>query len=279
MKYACFIVTYKRPDTVTPKMLREHGYSGEYFLVVSDNDPCIEEYKSRYGDSVLVFHKPDYAWIDTCDLDPSLDFANIARYAAHDFARELKYDAWCMLDDDLSDIKYRSYNENHSLKTYEVTKLDALMDACFEFVMKFPPGTIFGFLSACLMFPGRIDKFERFWSQISFRRTSDPYLVKGRFYDDFTEVLDKNNIGEIAFVLHEITYKGDAYDASKVENDVSGGMLQAYEKYSRYARRFMSLMIHPCGGMGCQINKAGCLVFPKGMSSSVQILPERFKKQ
>lgn len=276
MKYACFILTYKRPNATTPNMLRKHGYKGEYFLVVSDNDPCLEEYKKAYGDKVLVFHKPDYAWVDSCDLDPSLDFATIARYAAYDAARARGYDAWCMLDDDLSDLKYRAYDENHSLKTYEVTRLDEIMEACFEAVMKFPKGTIFSFFPSAMMFPGRIDKFERFASQFYFRDTRDGYYGKGRIHEDLIELFRKSSTGELAFCMHEITYNSVVFE-SKSGGSSDGGMLSEYKRFSTYERCFKVIINNP-NFFRISINDSGEMKCDKVLSNYVRILDERHRK-
>ena len=57
---AVFIPTYKRAKKVlTYKTLRDAKYDGKIYLIVSDDDPQIEDYKKKYPTEVIIFSKED----------------------------------------------------------------------------------------------------------------------------------------------------------------------------------------------------------------------------
>ena len=68
--FCVFILSNGRPDNIkTLETLQRSGYTGKWYIVIDDEDPTGNQYKSTYGDKVLVFSKaknPEIllTWID-----------------------------------------------------------------------------------------------------------------------------------------------------------------------------------------------------------------------
>ena len=117
MKYATFIISYKRPtNQKTLDYILSAGYSGTWYIVVDDRDPTIEEYKALYADHILVFSKEEMLKItDNPIYPPELNFAVYARNACEQFANKLGLDSFIVLDDDIKSFSLR-YDEDGFLR-------------------------------------------------------------------------------------------------------------------------------------------------------------------
>ena len=75
--FACIVISHGRPECSTVKVLRECGYTGKIYIVVSDEDKTLPDYVERYGNDVYVFHKEEC--FDTGDLGGSMACGVFAR--------------------------------------------------------------------------------------------------------------------------------------------------------------------------------------------------------
>ncbi|MGB9615592.1 MAG: hypothetical protein ACPL3B_08825 [Fervidobacterium sp.] len=106
-RFVIFIISYMRPDRqYTLKMLTKKGYTGDWYIVIGEDDPMKGEYLKRYGDRVLVFDKRDYRWIDLYDTDEDLVSTIFARNAVYDLAEKLGYEYFFIVDDDIEDVRF-----------------------------------------------------------------------------------------------------------------------------------------------------------------------------
>jgi hypothetical protein len=274
MNTAVIIISHSRPSCETYGALRAHGYSGKIFILVDDEDQTVESYKAKYKDCVHVYHKQDYRLVDTCDNSSSLSAAVVARHACHDLAVSLGLDAYVMSDDDITDFVYRQYDENHSLKTYQIHNFDEVFSECYDFLFSIK-NTMFSFFPAAMVFPGRFDKFERWCTQFMFRKVSDGIHLKQRFHDDMYEMMTCDRIGYFVFCIHNLIFKSDQCTTTQ---SVTGGMADAYKSYSPYARRFLNVITNPSMfSIECDAGKGG-IIFKKHTPDYVQILREEHKK-
>ena len=57
-EFAVFIMVHGRPSRMkTYETLRKQGYTGKIYCVADNLDKTLDEYKSIYGDDLLVFDK------------------------------------------------------------------------------------------------------------------------------------------------------------------------------------------------------------------------------
>ena len=68
--FAVFILTHGRPDRIhTLKTLEKQGYTGDWYLVIDNEDKMADEYYKNYGDKVIMFDKKAISLtFDTADL-------------------------------------------------------------------------------------------------------------------------------------------------------------------------------------------------------------------
>lgn len=102
--FAILIATNGRADKqITYESLKNGGYTGKVYLVIDDLDEQGEEYRRRYGDSVIVFDKREYAKkVDTMTAWEELRSDAYARVACYDIADRMGLEFFGMFDDDLS---------------------------------------------------------------------------------------------------------------------------------------------------------------------------------
>lgn len=107
-EYCIFILTHRRPDRVfTYDTLRKSGYTGPIYLIVDDHDPTIDQYRSRYGDQVIVFDLD--ATKSVTDDGDNFEKGTVlyARNACFGAAERLGYTYFIELDDDYTAFNYR----------------------------------------------------------------------------------------------------------------------------------------------------------------------------
>lgn len=107
--FAAFILTHGRANNVkTYNNLRKHGYTGKIYLIVDDEDNQLIEYKSLYGDEVIVFSKQEASSLfDEGDNFSDRRAVVYARNALWKIAEGLNITHFIELDDDYSNFYYR----------------------------------------------------------------------------------------------------------------------------------------------------------------------------
>lgn len=108
--FVVFILSHGRSDKlITLKTIKEQGYTGDWFVIVDNEDSTIENYKRVCGeDHILVFDKLGVSkTFDTYDLSTNRKTIVYARNVCFDFAQQLGYDYFLELDDDYLEFEYR----------------------------------------------------------------------------------------------------------------------------------------------------------------------------
>ena len=98
-----FILTHGRPEQVTTfSTLQNYGWRGPVYLIVDNEDPTVEGYKEKFGDSnVIVFDKAAAEELfDTGDNFTDRKTIVFARNACFEIARSLGYRYFLEFDDD-----------------------------------------------------------------------------------------------------------------------------------------------------------------------------------
>src|SRR5262245_45883263 len=108
--FCVFVLSHGRPDRVqTLDTLRRGNYTGDWRVVIDDEDPSGPEYVARYGaDRVVVFDKRAVAaTFDTADLSDDRRTVAYARNACFGIARSLGATHFLELDDDYVELQMR----------------------------------------------------------------------------------------------------------------------------------------------------------------------------
>lgn len=142
-KFAVFILSFGRPGkVVTARVLRESGYTGEIYIVCSDDDKTLPEYKKEFGDKVIVFSKKEMKGsFDIWDNQDNEKVVVYARNANFWIAKSLGIDYFLQLDDDYTRLEFM-FDENLFFKHTKIKNIDRVFDIFVDFLRTTPTTSI-----------------------------------------------------------------------------------------------------------------------------------------
>lgn len=244
MNNAVFILTYSRANNLyTYKTLLESEYNGKIYLVISDDDPQMNEYFKLYGKQVIVFSKEEARGIT--DLADNFEKRNIvvfARNKVFEIAKELGLDCFCVLDDDYKRFSYRRCFGN-KLKGFKVQNLQNIFDFCYDFLMKTDIIDCFAFAQEG-DFIGGANSFEaigfkRKIMNCYFFKTNRPIRFIGSINEDLTASVYEGQRGKYLFTINDVSV------AQLITQSNKGGLTEAYLDSGTYIKSFYSVIACP----------------------------------
>lgn len=281
MNYAIFILTHGRPNNViTYKTLRNCGYTGKIYLIVDDSDKTINEYKSIYGNQVIVFSKDKYIF-DIMDNFNNNKVIVYARNACYDIARNLKLDYFFEYEDDYTNFQYR-FILGDELKGKTIRKLDEVYKSMIKCIETTKVDTIAfaqggDFIGGAGSFKGNTYKrkaMNSFLFKVNDNSKND-IIFLGRMNDDVNTYLHYGKTGKLFFQTSHV-------NLVQVQTQKStGGNTEAYKQFGTYVKSFYSVMIAPSC---CKISQMGRIHKRihhniKWINAVPVILDEKYKKQ
>ena len=126
--FAVFILSHGRPDNIkTLKILEDGNYTGDWYIVIDNEDKAADRYYELYGDKVIMFNKLEVAEkIDDGDNFEERRAVVYARNVVFDIAEDMGLKYFLQLDDDYTYISYRRI-EGDKLAAIRVNNLDDLL--------------------------------------------------------------------------------------------------------------------------------------------------------
>lgn len=242
--YAVFIISHKRPEVETLKALEKLNYTGDYFIVIDDADPTIEEYKSRYGEHILIFSKEEILQeTDTIDNAKILTSATYARNYCIKAAREKGYKYLVNLDDDIKSFGLR-YSQNEKLLTAKIKDIGRVFEIYIEF-MESAKFTCTAFIMSGRLIGGLNNPLVKncFYSRPTnclIMRSSTP-LFKSIVCEDVVYALDNNEKGFLTYGLMPIVITA----GKPCTGNSGGGMAEYYSTQKEYTQFFHIKIIKP----------------------------------
>lgn len=249
-----FIISNGRPNNVlTIKTLKQAGCTLPTYIVIDNEDKTAEEYAAKFGDSVLVFNKKEYAEkVDNYDNTGNLRTTTHARNACFGFALELGYEYFVVLDDDYSSFKYRINGSLNHPRT--CPNIRSGIDNVFLATLKYYQNS--KFTSICFSqggdwFGGGTNfnkKPKRKAMNSFFCHTKRHFNFISRLNEDVNTYMQLGQVGEVFMTIPFIQL--DQMQTQKT----SGGMSDAYLDSGTYVKSFYTVMTRP----DCtKINKMG----------------------
>lgn len=246
-EYAVFILTHGRPNKViTYDRLRSQGYTGDIYIIIDNEDKKADEYKSKYGDKVIVFDKPAIAKrFDEGDNFEDRRTILHARNASYDIAEQIGIRYFIQLDDDYTAFRYR-YDSNLQYCTTKIIKnLDRFFSAVFEFYKSIPAATVAmaqggDYIGGSKSTTGGKKLWLKRKSMNSFfcdtqRRIS----FMGRMNEDVNTYVTLGNRGKLFF-----TFFNTSLEQLETQSN-PGGITETYLKYGTYVKSFYTVMHAP----------------------------------
>ena len=244
-KFAVFILTHGRPHRViTYNTLRRQGYTGDIYIIVDNEDATIDEYRTLYGDKVIVFDKLAISkTFDTGDNFNDRRAVIYARNACWGIAWELGLDYFLQLDDDYSGFYYK-FKPDGTFADYRVQGLDNLFDAVLEFYKSIPALTIAFAQGGDLIGGGRGGYLKKIWlnrkaMNTFFCSVNRPFVFFGRINEDVNTYVKSGNRGGLFLTFH------NAGVIQSTTQHAGGGMTETYLDSGTYIKSFYTVMYQP----------------------------------
>ena len=244
-KFAVFILSHGRPDKVhTLKQLQKNNYTGDWYIIIDNEDTQREEYIKNFGkDKVVIFDKAAVAEkFDTMDTSTDRRSVVFARNACFDIAEEKGYDYFLELDDDYNAFSIR-YIEDGKFKQKEIRNLDFLFEKMLDFLEQSKSLTVAIAQNGDFIGGKDNDRYKdgllRKAMNTFFCKTSLRFDFLGRLNEDVNTYTYLGSKGERIF-----TYSHACINQMQTQSN-SGGMTELYLDSGTYVKSFFSVMIMP----------------------------------
>lgn len=245
-RFAVFILSHGRAkEILTVNMLKSGNYTGDWYVVIDDEDDQEPIYREKFGEHILQFNKKNEAEkTDTGDLDNDRRVGVFARNAIQDMAKSMGYKYHLQLDDDFSGISFRLPNGNkNKLTSIRCKDLDRLFSSMCDFMDNTPVAWLSFALSSDYL--GGTDN-KRYQAGL-FPKTMGSFLMRAdqivrfrmRMNDDITTCVASWHIGIPNYSIMNVMVETPPTQAMK------GGMTDIYQDNGTYRKSFYSVMCCP----------------------------------
>jgi hypothetical protein len=247
-KFCVFIISHGRPNsTKTLNVLQKSGCTDPVFIVCDDEDKTLEEYKKNFGAKVLVFDKKTYASkVDSCDNFNNRRTTTHARNACFDFAEQLGFEYFLVLDDDYTSFRYSTDGDGKIVRK-RCSKISKVFEAHINFldcderiksVCFLQTGDLIGGLTE----KTKLDHFpfkKRKAMNSFFCKTSRRFWFFSRLNEDVNTYLLLGSKGDLFFT-------NPTFYLQQLQTQTnSGGMSETYLASGTYVKSFYSVMNFP----------------------------------
>ena len=244
-KFAVFIMTHGRADDVrTIGTLHKHGYTGEIYLVVDNEDMQQAKYIENFGkDSVIIFDKKAVAErIDTMDNTGKRLSPVFARNEIFNIAKRMGYTHFWILEDDYNDFRFRLVRNGLFTALY-VNNLDEIIGYMLDFLdstnaltICFAQGGDYIGGAGSRVFK---HKLTRKAMNTYFCRTDRPISFPGRINEDVNAYVINAIRGNLLFTIGKL-----CIDQPTTQSN-AGGMTDEYLASGTYVKSFYTVMLAP----------------------------------
>lgn len=253
--FCVMIVSHGRPnDQATVNTLNRFGYTGDWYIVLDNEDASVEQYKALYGeDKIKIFDKEALmksGKVDAMDNFQVKKTVVYARYACYDIAREMGYKYFMMCEDDHDSLRWRmnpeiEYSSKMVSDSKEYCALDQIIDTMLDYFDSAPIKTLCMAQSGDYIGGGgskmATDQYRRKAMGTFITRVDDPIHFPGTMNDDTTAYTMNQAKGELMLTTGFIAVN------TKPTQKNSGGNTDIYEAFGTYVKTFYSVMGHPSG--------------------------------
>lgn len=242
--FCVFVLSHGRAGRVkTLDALKKCGYTGEWRVVIDDEDTQGDEYRRLYGNRVCVFSKEAVAQtFDQFDLDRDRRSVVYARNACFKIAMDEGFRYFLELDDDYTDFQHR-WDDGAVLKVRSVDRLDEVCEAFIDFLSA--SGAVTVAMAQGGDFIGGRDnqrvrqRVMRKAMNTFFCDVERPLTFVGRINEDVNTYCVEGMRGKVFLSVCDLMVTQERTQASK------GGMTELYLGAGTYVKSFFSVMCCP----------------------------------
>jgi hypothetical protein len=248
-RFCSLILSHGRPDNVTTlRTLNRLGYTGDWFIVIDDEDPTAPRYIENFGaDKVVVFSKQEIAdRFDEGDNFTDRRCIFYARNASFDIAEKLGYRYFMQLDDDYGTFSH-IYKADLRFKSGEAVckDLDEVFGAMLDYYKSAPAITTLAMAQGGDLIGGASNamakavKIKRKAMNSFICDTKRRFEFPGRINEDVNAYTSVQRAGKLFFTTTQVKLEQTQTQANP------GGMSELYEQQGTYIKSFYSVMHCP----------------------------------
>lgn len=280
-EYVVFILTYGRSAKVhTYETIRKQGYKGKIYLVCSDDDSQVNDYKKNFPNEVVVFNKQEYA--NTFDIGDNFNDNRVvvfARNAIFSIAEKLGYKYFIVLDDDYTAFRYTAdANGTYLTKARNAKNLSVLFHMMLKYYKKTNAVTL------CIAQGGDFiggensrvfkKKLSRKAMNFFICSTERKFPFIGRINEDVNTYVRYGTLGHIFLTICDLRLEQLDTQSN------TGGLTEFYLDGGTYVKSFYTVLFNPsCTKINLMGNKNKRLHHMIKWNNAVpKLLQENIKK-
>jgi hypothetical protein len=244
--FCIFILSHGRPENViTLKTILKAGYTGDYYIIIDNEDKTADRYYELFGDRIIMFDKKAVA--ETFDEAGNFEDRRsvvYARNACFDIAKEIGVTYFMELDDDYTHFAYQMDNNYEAKFTMVRKSLDKLIGFMLEYYKSIPAKSIAMSQGGDWVggIVNDIDKNinrRRKCMNTFFCSTQRPFQFVGRINEDVNTYTWYQSMGNL-FITYPIIR------VQQVETQGNtGGMTELYLDSGTYVKSFYTVLFMP----------------------------------
>lgn len=243
--FCVFILSHGRADNIkTLKTLEKANYSGDWYIVIDNEDKTADEYYKKYGtERVVMFDKLKKSKeFDTADNFNDRRTIVYARNACFDIAEDLGYKYFLELDDDYTSLGHRMIKDNKFIEVHS-RQADNLFEAMLKFLDDSNASTVA--LAQGGDFIGGAD--SSFFKKGISRKAMNTFFCDvnkrfeflGRVNEDVNTYTYQGSVGRLLLTVSKASITQVTTQAS------GGGMTDMYLDSGTYVKSFYTVMFMP----------------------------------
>jgi len=244
--FGIFIMSYGRPDKI-PSLdcLMKSNYTGQWWIIVGNDDPKLEGYKEKFKTKCIVFDKEQYiATTDRMGLKVT-KVIMFARNACFDIAEMLGLRYFQQFDDDYICFKF-AFNSTmgYERKQKRIKSFDQIVDTMIKFFERTPPscmalafaqgGDFIGGEGFQNWGFGKLRKAMNSWLCSTERR----FTFRGCMNEDVNAYTLMQSQGKLCLNIMQLRL-------DQPVTQTTGGMAAVYKQYGTHVKSFLSVMLNP----------------------------------
>ena len=243
--FALFILSHGRADRIhTIKTLERSGYTGDWYIIIDDQDETAGEYYKRYPGKIIVFDKEAAAAITEEGNNFNDRHAIVfARNACFKIAEDLGIEYFMQIEDDYTGFDYR-FNDKFVYDKRPILNLDSILEFMLEYYKSISAPCI------AMLQGGDYLQAKDSTQALSIRTfrkvmntllcsTKRPFRFFGIMNDDVCAYTRLGSLGALFLSINQVSIVQLTTQKQKDGNAV------LYLKYGTYVKSFYSVIFQP----------------------------------
>ncbi len=279
--FALFILSHGRSDRIhTLKALHNAGYTGDWHIIIDDQDETADQYYKLYPGKVIIFDKEASAR----ETEEGNNFNDrhaivFARNACFRIAEQLGIDYFMQLEDDYTRFEYRFDNKYNYISELPVLSLDDVLESMLKYYKSIPALAIAmlqsgDFIGGREGSNGQCVRTSRKAMNTLLCSTKRPFKYFGIMNDDVCVYTHHQNLGHLFLSINSVAIKQLGTQKQKDGNAI------LYLKYGTYVKSFYSVMFQPSSVTVRMMGPVNPRLhhFVKWKNTAPSILEEKYRK-